>query len=345
MELVKHHGGSDVVARYLHTTPETLASFLILIGSETFANADALRLFRRDCVRPDPLFEGSYLVRWDKARSHGEQQRQLSGTAPSSVPRLVERLLALTQRLVKHAHPDEQDRLFLCRVRKKRQRAALVGNHALTQALGNLIRKWDVRDTNGRLLRFNLAMLRTSGLTLLYRQRRDLIGVSRAAGHSSLAVTVRYVLDPETERDNDLFIALRQRDLARINPIGTDQHEEMDVGPEPAASVGFVCADPVDGRSPRARPGALCPEWLWPLTDPGLVIPNDPRYLGRVLQLQRHLRQARREMRADRFNLVYLPLLELIDDEILPQFADPEVVHAAEALVETLAPLPDLVTA
>ena len=63
-----------------------------------------------------------------------------------------------------------------------------------------------------------LAMLRTSGLTLLYRQRRDLIGVSRAAGHSSLAVTVRYALDPETEHDNDLFIAHRQHDLARIKP-------------------------------------------------------------------------------------------------------------------------------
>jgi hypothetical protein len=345
MELVKRHGGTDKVARYLHTTPETLAPFLILIGAETFANADALRQFRRDCVRPDPLFEGSYLVRWHKGRGNAEQQRQLSGAAPSSVPRLVERLLALTERLVAHAHPDEQDRLFLCRVRKKRQRAALVGNTALQEVLRRLIRRWDVRDTNGQLLRFNLAMLRTSGLTLLYRQRRDLIGVSRAAGHSSLAVTVRYVLDPVTVHDNDLFIARRQGDLARMNRNGADGQSGTDTAEQPAGGVGFVCADPMQGRSPRARPGELCPEWLWPLTDPGLVIPNDARYLGRVLQLQRHLRRARHEMRADRFDLVYLPLLELIDNEILPQFADPHVVHAAKALAEMLAPLRDLVTA
>jgi hypothetical protein len=67
--------------------PETLTPFLILIGADTFANADALLRFRRDRVRPDPLIDGSYLVRWHKVRSTGEQQRQLSGSAPSSVPR------------------------------------------------------------------------------------------------------------------------------------------------------------------------------------------------------------------------------------------------------------------
>ena len=218
-EMVKRQGGTDGVARYLHTAPESLVPFLILIGAETFANADALRLFRRDCVRPDPLFEGSYLVRWDKGRSNGEQQRQLSGTAASSVPRLFERLIALTERLVPHAPPDEQGRLFLCRIRKRRHRAGLTGNHALNEALRKLIRRWDVRDASGRLLSLNLAMLRPAGLTLLYRQRRDLIGVSRAAGHSSLAVTVRYVLDPETERMNDLFIAHRQTGVGAPEPL------------------------------------------------------------------------------------------------------------------------------
>ncbi|MBV8717975.1 MAG: hypothetical protein JO020_03290 [Chloroflexi bacterium] len=346
IELVKRHGGTLVIARCLYTTPETLAPFLILIGADTFANSDALRAFRRDCVRPYPLFEGSYLVRWDKGRSSGQQQRQLSGAAPSSVPRLVERLLALTQRLVPHAHPDEQDRLFLCRVRKKRHRASLVENTVLKETLRKLMRRWDIRDANGRLLQFNLAMLRPSGLTLLYRQRRDLIGVSRAAGHSSLAVTVRYVLDPETERDNDLFIARRQSELPRINGKRTGGDVERPATPEqPAQGVGFACAEPMEGRSPRARPGELCPEWLWPLTDPGLVIPNDARFLARLLQLQRHLRAARHEMRADRFNLVYLPLLELIDEEIVPRFTDADVVEDAEALVDVLAPLPDLVTA
>lgn len=345
-EIVKHHGGTDSVARYLYTTPETLAPFLILIGADTFANADALRLFRRDCVRPDPLFEGSYLVRRHKGRSTGEQQRQLSGTAPSSVPRLIERLLALTERLVPHAPHDEQERLFLCRVRKRRERAGLVGDNALTGALRNLIVRRDVRGPNDRLLQFHLGMLRPAGLTLLYRQRRDLIGVSRAAGHSSLGVTVRCVLDPETEHDNDRLIARRQTDLARVvdGPVPHPGERRQAIR-LPSHTVGFACANPMEGRSPRARPGEVCPEWLWPLTDPGLVIPNDPRYLARVLQLQHQLSHARHQMRADRFDLVYRPLLDLINDEILPRFTDAQVVRNAELVVSNLAPLPDLVTA
>jgi hypothetical protein len=49
-------------------------------------------------------------------------------------------------------------------------------------------------------------------------------------------------------------------------------------------------------------------------------------------------------MRADRFDLIYQPLLRLIDDDILPRFTDARVVADAESLADTLAPLPDLTT-
>jgi len=171
-EVIKKHGGTDVVARYLHATPETLAPFFILIGADTFANADALRHFRRDCVRPDPLFEGFYLVRWHKARSTGEQQRQLGGAAPSSVPQLIERLLALTGRLAPHARPDERHYLFLSRVRKRPELAGLISDNALHAALRKLVVRHNLRGPDGEPLRFRLGLLRSSGLTLLYRKRR-----------------------------------------------------------------------------------------------------------------------------------------------------------------------------
>jgi hypothetical protein len=110
-------------------------------------------------------------------------------------------------------------------------------------------------------------------------------------------------------------------------------------------AMGFTCADPMAGRGPRARPGELCPEWLWPFTDPGLVIPNDAQHLARVLQLQRHLREAWHQMRSERFDLIYRPLLGLINDDILPRFTDVKVMRDAELLADDLAPLPDLVTA
>jgi len=170
--------------------------------------------------------------------------------------------------------------------------------------------------------------------------------VSRAAGHSSLGVTVRYVLDPETERDHDRLIAGRQDDLGRmIDGAPVPASAPLNTSAQRAQAMGFECADPMTGRGPRSRPGELCPEWLWPLTDPGLVIPNEAAYLARLLHVRRHLRTARHQMRQHRFNLIYRPLLRLIDDDIVPRFTDARVIAEAEALVTTLAPLPDLTTA
>jgi hypothetical protein len=211
----------------------------------------------------------------------------------------------LTARLVLHARPDERRYLFLSRVRKRPELAGLISDNALHAALRKLVARHNLRRPDGQPLRFNLGMLRSTGLTLLYRKRRDLVGVSRAAGHSSLGVTVRYVLDPETERDHDRLIAGRQDALGRmINgapvPVGAPQHRNE----QRAQAVGFACGDPMAGRGPRSRPGELCPEWLWPLTDPGLVIPNEPAYLARVLHLRRQLRTARHQMRQDRLDLI-----------------------------------------
>jgi hypothetical protein len=204
---IQRHGGVEAVARHLHATPDTLAPFAILIGAETFANADALGHFRRDCLRPDPIFEGSYLVRWHKGRSSGEQQQRLSGQAPSSVPRLVEQLLALTERLVPHTPADEREYLFLVRLRMGSRQAGLIADYALRKAGQRLVARHGLCGPDSRPLQFHLGMLRPTGLTLLYRRRGDLLGVSRAAGHSSLSVTVRYVLDPETALDHDRLMA------------------------------------------------------------------------------------------------------------------------------------------
>jgi hypothetical protein len=43
-------GGVNKVARFLHATPETLVPYMIAIAAQTFANPEALRLMRRDCM-------------------------------------------------------------------------------------------------------------------------------------------------------------------------------------------------------------------------------------------------------------------------------------------------------
>src|SRR5690606_35786762 len=102
------------VARLLHATPETLVPYMIAIGAQTFANPEALRHLRRDCVSDHLMLDGRAVVSWTKGRSNRVQRRSFLRAGPLTVPTLIERVLALTERLVAHVPAVERDRLFLC---------------------------------------------------------------------------------------------------------------------------------------------------------------------------------------------------------------------------------------
>jgi hypothetical protein len=72
--IVSRGGGSEV-ARFLHATPETLIPYMIAIAAQTFANPEALRLMRRDCMSEHVLLEGRVVVTWTKGRSNRPQRR------------------------------------------------------------------------------------------------------------------------------------------------------------------------------------------------------------------------------------------------------------------------------
>jgi hypothetical protein len=42
--------------------PETIVPYMIAIGAQTYANAEALRLLRRDCMSEHLLLDGRVLV-------------------------------------------------------------------------------------------------------------------------------------------------------------------------------------------------------------------------------------------------------------------------------------------
>src|SRR5262249_6726831 len=49
------YGGLSAVAQYLHLTTDTLVLFYLALLIQTAANADAMRLIRRDCLIAHPL--------------------------------------------------------------------------------------------------------------------------------------------------------------------------------------------------------------------------------------------------------------------------------------------------
>ncbi len=76
-------------------------------------------------------------------------------------------------------------------------------------------------------------------------------------------------------------------------------------------------------------------------TCPNAIITPDPASVARLLQARDHLRAAASTLHPARWRAVYAPLLQILEEDILPRFAAQELV-AAEPRVAQLVPLPEL---
>jgi len=105
---INTHGGLKRVCRFLHATPDTIVPYMVAIAAQTFANPEALRTMRRDCMSEDLLLEGRVHVTWHKGRAGRVQRRSFLRNRSMSVPNLIDRVLTLTAPLVPHAPPNDR---------------------------------------------------------------------------------------------------------------------------------------------------------------------------------------------------------------------------------------------
>ena len=145
-QTIGRHGGPEMLARYLHLTPDTLTPFFIAIAIQTAANVDALRLIDRDCIEPHPLIEHRAMVDWQKGRAgrtfQRAQRRSFDRRHPYAAPRLIEMVLAMTAPLAALAPPGESDRLFLMR---RRSGVSVIQRTALDAAMARFVARANAR--------------------------------------------------------------------------------------------------------------------------------------------------------------------------------------------------------
>ena len=104
---------------------------------------------------------------------------------------------------------------------------------------------------------------------------------------------------------------------------------------------GFDCKDPLAGVAPGTRPGELCTSFLGCFTCPNAIITSDAASLARLSQAREHLRGATARIHPARWELIYAPLLRILEEDILTRFSGSELASAAR-LAGTLPPLPEL---
>jgi len=349
LHAVKAHGGWVRVSRFLHATAGTLVPYMIAIAAQTFANPEALRNLRRDCMVEHVMLDGRWLVTWHKGRARRVQRRSFLRDRGLSVPNLIDRVLALTAPLVSHAPVAERDRLFLCSGIGGLRRIGLIDPVRVTTLVRAFAVRHDLRDLGGAPLALTLASFRPTGLALAHAALgHDVAKTQVLANHASADTTMRYVHRPAVRAGQAAGLArLQGRFVAVVRggdgvtavsgEAGVDAASPVDA--RNATASGFTCADPLAGIAPGQRKGRLCTAWLGCFTCPNAVIPLEADTLARLLVMRDALAEARGRMALDRWGLLYAPKLAILERDVLPRF--PAALHsAASGLVGRLPPPP-----
>jgi len=343
---VTAHGGAERLSRFLHTTPDSIMSYMIAIGAQLFANPEALRTMRRGCMSEDLLLERRVHVTFDKGRAGRVQRRSFLRDRSMSVPNLIDRVLALTAPLVPHAAPEDRDKLFLVVIRQNSHHVGLVPS--TSRPMHRFAARHGLLDRRGKPLCLTLASLRPTGLTLAHAALgHDLTKTQALANHADPAQTKHYVSQPMIQAEQTAGLArLQGRFVEAVRGGGrlakpnarADETPEAEIDARNATASGFVCSDPLSGIAPGQRRGRLCTAWLGCFTCPNAVIPLEAETLARLLRVRAALAEARAGMALDRWRLLYAPKLEVIERDILPRF--PAGLHAAASAMVDRVPAP-----
>ena len=338
------HGGAYRISQYLHALAETLIPYMIIIGAETYANPEALRMLRRDCMSEHLLLDSRVMVRWEKGRATREQQRSFLRNGSFSVPKLIERVLAMTAPLVPHVAPSERDKLFLIGTIQGSPRGAKLISKALTGLyIRRFVQRHGLRADTGEPLRLTFASLRPTGLTLAHQHLgHDIMKTQVLANHASPDTTQRYVDRPVVRRAQVAAIGVLQTrfvDAVRNNAQRGATIPAQAVATRYATAAGFRCLDPMSGVAEGQKAGQICTAWLGCFTCPNAVIPLETAVLARLMRTKDALIEARARMDPDRWRVLYAPKLEIIEHDILPRFAS-ELHAEAVCHSEYTAPIP-----
>jgi hypothetical protein len=344
-------GGGNEVARFLHATPETLVPYMIAIAAQTFANPEALRLMRRDCMSEHVLLAGRAVITWTKGRSNRLQRRSFLRDKSISVPNLIDRVLDLTELLVPHVASGERELLFLCGNVTGSRSIGVISNHLMSTHVRSFAERHGLKGANGKSMALAFANLRATGLTLAHAALgHDVLKTQVLANHASPDTTRRYVDRPivraaqaiELGRLQARFVAaIRSGDLDLSS--GRSKHGESSpiISAHNATASGFICADPLGGIAPGESKGKLCTAWLGCFTCPNAVIPLEADTLARLIRMRDALSDARARLAPDRWHLLYAPKLEILERDVLPHF--PTAVHeAAMERLKTTPPVPPI---
>lgn len=317
---VKKIGGVDEINRRLCPNPSTLLPFYLVLLIELAANSDALRQIKGNCVIEDALFDNRCTIVWNKARAGDEQKRNVLRNKKYGAYQMIECLKELTKNTRKKVDDKYKEFLFIIRGEYESNKLSIVVPRRFNDEVQKFIK------VNKLDFSFTPSDIRPTVLTEIYRNRKDVVSVSKIANHKSINTTLLYIVNDETKKENRLYLSEKQSTIFE-NLIKKEEvvQIENNVGAE---NVGFSCKSPIINKN-------VCINWMAELTNPELIIPSNSQYLSRIIALRNAITTAKKIMNNERFSLLYEPILHVIGQDILPKFST-ELIIESEIIAKSI---------
>ncbi len=362
--------GAEKVFRFLYPSNRELVPFVILLTMHTAYNPQSILGIRLEQISVHDVFtdqlrlgvpdrhnsrhkgeeanpEASRLrAEARKGRAGGRAQNRSFRIDPDDAfgaYMLVEHVKSLTQRIRPHASSQDRDRLFIYHQMMSEPGIRSFEQDKPSSAISNM---WSVlmkrfAEDNG-LPPFTLASIRATMADVAERLTGDIRAVQLLLCHTSREVTLRHYLSAGGRKRGAESIAVGQGMRHRWAETGGKRDaREAGIGDTlQAATSGVGCLDPYDSPMPGQTSGKLCSAWLACFFCPLAVFNlDDGHSLARLIQLEKHILDARATIAAQRYLEAYIPLLQKIASW-LEKFTP--AARAAATAITHLKPLPEL---
>jgi len=321
---------------------QVLAVHLVMLGLVTGRNKTPLIELKRDSIQPHALPGRRFLLTY-KRRGHTTHATSIRAEAsiddqptttaiPKNIAEHFEYLCQFTAPLMKAAAEENRNFAFLKRMRGGDRKGCVVrwDDDNAGSDVTRFSRRHDLKDDRGNPLIVNVARLRPSMGSALYRITKDIGKVRQALGHASVRTTQIYVETRiEAERDHSLVLESMEHRFGRQVVDGKVLIAAD--GQTPLQNAKDILSGGYNTglarcKNPFRSEGSVCKKFLACFECPNMIVFEDD--LWRLFSFYYRILSERPKINPDHWMKTYAAIIRRIDLAIAPQFPADKVAAA-----------------
>ncbi|MBF8179763.1 tyrosine-type recombinase/integrase [Herminiimonas contaminans] len=321
--------------RAVLTGLQVLAVHLVLLALTTGRNMQSLLDMKRDSLQEHPLPDRELMVTY-KRRGWSTQATSLRKTAapavqkslqaiPATIGEHFRALCAITAPLIHEIEPKHQSYVFILRITHLERKGQVVrlDNGLANAGLRMFVQRHSLQDDHGQALALNIARLRPTFATELYRRTRDIRRVQQALGHANVETTARHYAEAslDADRDHALVVDGMVSQFSRMEVEGKillAADGKIPLGDMKDLLAGGYNTGIARCKNPFREDESVCQKFFHCFKCPNMCVFEDD--LWRLFSFYYRLLAERSKVNSAHWLKTYGPIIRRIDTDIASQF-------------------------